>query len=46
MLAFQDSQQELFNPNCKNIMLIENMKKRCNCKDKGKSNVMNVILWI
>ncbi|XP_028408127.1 uncharacterized protein CXorf65 homolog [Dendronephthya gigantea] len=34
VVLFGDSQQELFNPNCKNILLIENIKKRCNCKEK------------
>ncbi|XP_046851893.1 uncharacterized protein LOC124445231 [Xenia sp. Carnegie-2017] len=33
-ILFLDSQQELFNPDCRNINLIENIKKRCKCRDK------------
>lgn len=33
---FADDKTELFNPNCRNCLLLSNIKERCDCEDDGK----------
>ncbi|KAJ7365953.1 hypothetical protein OS493_002691 [Desmophyllum pertusum] len=32
-VRFADDKSELFNPNCRNCLLLSNIKERCDCED-------------
>ncbi|XP_071491175.1 uncharacterized protein [Diadema setosum] len=32
-VRFGDDRSELFNPNCRNVILLDNIRERCNCDD-------------
>ncbi|XP_033114297.1 uncharacterized protein CXorf65-like [Anneissia japonica] len=36
VVRFGDNKSELFNPNCKNHILLDNIKQRCCCEDEDK----------
>lgn len=38
-IFFSDDKTELFNPNCRNCLLLSNIKERCDCEDDGEKRV-------
>lgn len=38
-IFFSDDKTELFNPNCRNCLLLSNIKERCDCEDDGEKRI-------